>query len=46
VTRLLKENGEKAKRLFIETIANIAKEPEIYIKDYEQTQKMAKAAIM
>ncbi|KAI6183389.1 S-methyl-5'-thioadenosine phosphorylase [Aphelenchoides bicaudatus] len=46
VYRMLRENGKKATRLFVETIANIAKEPEIYLNDYEETQKLAKAAVM
>ncbi|KAI6180848.1 S-methyl-5'-thioadenosine phosphorylase [Aphelenchoides besseyi] len=46
VARTLKENGEKAKKLFVGAVAKIGKNAAEILKEYEKEQATAKAAIM
>ncbi|KAI6242171.1 S-methyl-5'-thioadenosine phosphorylase [Aphelenchoides fujianensis] len=46
VARTLRENGAKAKKLFVAAVKNIAREAEAFRKEYEEGQIVAKSSIM
>ncbi|CAD5231526.1 unnamed protein product [Bursaphelenchus xylophilus] len=46
VDRTLRENGEKAKKLFVEAVGNLAKREAEVLAEYEKAQVTAKSAVM
>ena len=46
VDRTLRENADKAKRLFIAAIAAIARQSDVFAREFDEAQNVAKSSIM